>query len=611
MSDELLPYYNQELTYIRRLAADFAQAYPKIAGRLRLGSETVEDPHVSRLLEGFAYLNARIRQKLDDEFPELTDSLLDALCPHYLAPIPAMSIVEFVLDRGQAGLVEGHQIPTGRTLETEPIDGQPCLFRTCYPVHLWPITVVDAEFSGPPFKAPPCQARSEANAILRIGLECMDPEMTFAKLQLSQLRFYLNATAPYVYMLYEAIFNNTLQVALASDSNDPEAVLLPPDCIRPVGFEPDQSVLPSSERTLTGYRMLTEFFTFPEKFLFFDLTGLSPKVRSKLGNRCELYFYFNRGDGALEKNVNEQTFRLGCTPIVNLFKQRAEPIALNQTALQYKVIPDARRPLAMEIYSIDRVVATSPRGKKTEFRPMYSFGHSSLQPQQTFWHASRRRAEIQGDDHDHGTDIYLSFVDLEMKVSAPAKWTVHVETTCLNRDLPRRLPFGGGQPKLRLSESAPLSQIRCLVPPTATRRPPLRHGTRWRLLSHLMLNHLSISGGEKGASALREILALYDIADSPETRSIIAGLVNVQSRPTVQPLRDERGTTFVRGTEVWVELDEERFTGSGLFLFASVLERFLAQYCSINSFIRMIAKVRQREGELRRWPPRAGEKALV
>lgn len=611
MSDDLLPYYNQELTYIRRLAADFATAHPKIAGRLRLGPDTIEDPHVSRLLEGFAYLNARIRQKLDDEFPELTDSLLEALCPYYLSPIPSMSIVDFALDRGQGGLAEGYTIPAGSQLESEPLSGQPCFFRTCYPAVLFPVEVTQAEYSGPPFKAPACPARSESNAILRIRLQCYDPAMTFADLQMSHLRFYLNAPAPYVYSLYEAIFNNTLQVALVSHAQSDRPFLLSPDCLQTVGFGPEDEVIPTNNRTFSGYRMLTEFFTFPAKFLFFDLTKLTPEARAHLGNECEVYFYLKHGDSTLEKNVSAESFRLGCTPIVNLFKQRAEPIALNQTALEYRVVPDSRRPLAMEVHSIDRVIGTSPQGKRQEYAPLYSFQHSSAVKQTTFWHASRRPAQHKGDSVDHGTEVYLSFVDLNLDVSAPPAWTLHVETTCLNRDLPRQLPFGGGQPKLRLSEAAPLSGLRCLIPPTPTRRPPLRHGARWRLISHLMLNHLSISGADMGAKAMREILSLYDFADSPETRSIIAGLISVTSRPTVQPLRDEFGSSFVRGTEITIELDEERFTGSGLFLFASVLERFLAQYCTINSFSRLVAKVRQREGELRRWPPRAGEKVLV
>lgn len=610
MSDDLLPYYNQELTYIRRLAAEFAKSYPKIAGRLRLGPDAVEDPHVSRLLEGFAYLNSRIRQKLDDEFPELTDALLDAVCPHYLAPIPSMSIVEFTLDRGQGGLVEGYTVPAGSVVESEPLGGQPCLFRTSYPARLYPIEVREAEYSGPPFKAPACPARGESNAILRIQLECFDPTVRFADLDLSRLRFYLNAPAPYVYSLYEAIFHNTLQVGLVGDA-DERPVLLDPGCLQTVGFDAGDAVLPGSQRSLAGYRMLTEYFTFPNKFLFFDLANLTPPIRASLGRRCEIYFYLRRGDSTLEKNVNAETFRLGCTPIVNLFRQRAEPIALDQTTLEYRVTPDSRRPLAMEVYSIDRVVATSPEGQRRDFVPLYSFEHGTASKSGPFWHTTRRRAQSKGDVVDRGTEVFLSFVDLELKVSAPAQWTVHVETTCLNRDLPRQLPFGGGQPRLRLSEAAPLSAIRCLAPPTPTRRPPLRNGARWRLISHLMLNHLSISGFEDGARALREILSLYDFADSAETRSIIAGIVAVQSRPTVQPLRDRFGSTFVRGTQVTVELDEERFTGSGLFLFASVLERFLAQYCTINSFSQLVAKVRQREGELHRWPPRAGEQVLV
>jgi type VI secretion system protein ImpG len=275
-------------------------------------------------------------------------------------------------------------------------------------------------------------------------------------------------------------------------------------------------------------------------------------------------------------------------------------------------VPDRRLPLAHEIYSIDRVVGSPPQGEAVEYRPFFSVKHALDRGRdRTFWHATRRPAEEAGVSGDKGTDVYLALVDLEFRPSAPANWTLDVETTCLNRDLPERLPFGGDQPRLEMTQGKGLvARIRCLTPPSRTLRPELRHGTLWRLISHLSLNHLSLVGDDK-AEALREILKLYDLKDSEETRSQIDGLLSISGRRIVGPVKTEGPLAYCRGVEVTIRLDEDRFTGGGLFLFASVLERFLALYCTMNSFTKLIATVKGREGELRRWRPRLGEKVLA
>jgi type VI secretion system protein ImpG len=611
MSDDLLPYYNRELNFIRRLGAEFAQAHPKIAGRLLLTADGTEDPHVERLIEGFAYLNARIRHKLDDDLPEITDALLGVLYPHYQAPIPSMAIVNFLLDRGQGDLTGGYPIPVESTLEAESPDGQPCRFRTCYPVTLWPIEVVSANLLARPFAAPPVPAAGNAVAVLRLVLKCYSKDVTFAQLAAQSLRFYLKGQDQHVFALYELLLNNTLAIALADSPRDPRPAILDPQCLEPVGFERDQGMFPYPPRSFLGYRLLSEFFTFPHKFLFVDLAGLGPKVL-RAANSLEVYFYLSRSLLELEQNVTADTFRLGCTPVVNLYRQRAEPIALSHLETEYRVVADARNPLAGEIYSIDRVTATSPDNQQIEYQPFYSFKHAAERSRQkAFWHAVRRPGGQAGGKGDPGTEVHLSLVDLGFSPSAPAEWTLDVETTCLDRDRPRRLPFGEGQPLLRLSRGAPLARIESLTRPTATLRPALKRGALWRVISHLSLNHLSLADTAEGADALREILSLYDFTDSAETRSTIEGIASVRtSRVVGRSVGGPRGG-FCRGLEVNVHFDEERYTGSGVFLFASVLERFLGLYCTINSFSKLVATTTKREGELRRWPPRAGESVLL
>ncbi|HYT94443.1 MAG TPA: type VI secretion system baseplate subunit TssF [Gemmataceae bacterium] len=613
MSDELLPYYNRELAFIRRLGAEFAEAHPKIAGRLRLGPDTTEDPHVSRLIEAFAYLNARTRFKLEDDFPEITDAMLGVLYPHYLHPVPAMAILQFALDPAQAELTTGYTIPAGTAIETEPIQGEPCRFRTSYPVTVWPIEVESASLSGPPFTAPATANSWQAAAVLRLVLRTRSAAVPWSAMPLTALRFFLKGLPQHVYALYELLFNNVIEVALAGSPDRAPAVVLGADALRPVGFEADEGMLPYPARSFPGYRLLTEFFAFPSKFLFVDLTGLDERILGQVGNRLEVFIYLSRTSADLEQNLSDDTFRLGCTPMVNLFRQRAEPIPLTHTEPEYRVVPDVRRPMAMEVYSVDRVAATSPSGEEVEYLPFYSTRHAEGDAgRQAFWYATRRPAGRKEGQVDFGTEVFLTLVDLGFQPSAPADWTVDVETTCLNRDLPFRLPFGGDQPRMQLSEGGgPLAPLVCLTPPTRTLRPAFRHGARWRLISHLVLNHLSLEG-EEGTSALREILKLYDFTDSADTRSMIDGVVRVSSRRIVGRVRSRREVeAFGKGVEVTVQFDEDRFSGSGLFLFASVLERFLALYCTVNSFTRLIATTTRREGELHRWPPRAGAKILL
>ena len=613
MSAELLPYYNQELAHVRTLAARFAEAYPKIAARLRLTRDTCDDPHVERLIEAFAYLTARVRHKIDDDFPELSEALLGVLYPHYVAPVPSLAVVQLELDRAQNQLLAGHTVPRHAELETEPIDGEPCRFRTCYPVTLWPVDLRSASLTKPPFAAPSTPRSGQAAAVLRLVLRSRDDGVPFSQLEMSSLRFFLKGQPQYVYRVYELIFNNVLDVALATAPDDPTPVLLPRGSLRPVGFERDEGVLPYPARSLLGYRLLTEFFAFPEKFLFFDLAGLGPAVLEKIGSQLEIYLYLNQTAADLERNVSADTFRLGCTPIVNLYRQRAEPIALTQTETEYRVVPDVRRPLAHEVYSVDRVTATAPDDARVEFQPFFAVKHATAHKEYpTFWFASRRRADPGEGKVDHGTEVYLSLVDLGFNPNAPADWAVDVETTCVSRDLPQRLPFGGDQPRLQLSEGGVLvGRISCLTPPTPTIRPALRRGTLWRLVSHLSLNQLSLADEDGQADALRELLTLYDFSGSEESRRMIEGLLSVRGRRVAGRVGNATEGGICRGVEVTVQFDEDAFTGGGLYLFAAVLERFFGLYCTVNSFTKFVAVTRQREGVLCRWPPRTGERVLV
>ncbi|MDH3599244.1 MAG: type VI secretion system baseplate subunit TssF, partial [Candidatus Tectomicrobia bacterium] len=541
-----------------------------------------------------------VHHKIDDEFPELTDALLGVLYPHYLAPIPSLSIVQFDLDPTQGLLTSGYPLPKGTALYSRPVDGTACRFRTCYPVTLWPIQVAAVRLEEPDRRGP-----ARAVSMLRLRLQCLGGAK-LSELQCAELRFFLHGESPLVYRLYELLFNHTLQVQLRApdEASEHAPVRLPPECLRAVGFDPDEGLLPYPARSFMGYRLLQEYFSFPSKFLFFDLSQLDRAMQAGCRDSIEVCIYLNRAP-RLEQPITPENFRLGCAPIVNLFEQIAEPIRLNHAETEYRVIPDVRRQGTTEVYAIDSVTCTSPQlDEPIEVQPFYSIRHADhAASQQSFWHAARQPSPRKD---DAGTEVLLSLVDLNFQPTLPPAETLTLRITCTNRDLPGKLPFGGNQREFEIEGAV---QVRCLTKPTETVRAPLQRGAQWRLISHLSLNYLSISEG--GREALQEILRLYDFSDSAVVRQQIAGITNLTSRRVVGRPASMPWNGFCRGVEVSVEFDEENYIGSGVFLFASVLEKFLGLYASLNSFTQMIALTRQREEPLKRWPLRAGEQILL
>jgi type VI secretion system protein ImpG len=362
-----------------------------------------------------------------------------------------------------------------------------------------------------------------------------------------------------------------------------------------------------------GYRLLTEYFTFPEKFLFFDVAGINEAVRGG-GFGDEFSIVIRVRDVAPPSGqITAAAFQLGCAPVVNLFRKVAEPIQLTHLRHEYRVVPDVHRQAATEVYSVDAVTSADPYLKEARhYQPFYSIRHSEGEGAAgSYWYAARRPSPRKDDP---GTEVYVSLVDLGFNPRLPAAETLTAHVTACNRDLPGKLPFGGREGDFEVEGTGPLARARCLRKPTNTVRPPLRRGAQWRLISHLSLNHLSIMGGEGGADAaeaLREVLSLYNFTDSPATRRQISGVTRVGSRRAVRQTGDRIGTGFVRGLETTVELDEGMFAGGGVFLFAAVLERFLGLYVTVNSFNQLVAKTKQREEVLKRWPPRAGDQVLL
>lgn len=611
MLDDLLPYYEKELSHLRYLGQEFANRYPKIASRLLLEGDYCEDPHAERMIESFAFLSARVHKKLNDGFPEIVEAFLDVLYPHYLRPTPALSIVEF--DPGpKTSLTGRYHLPRHTALHSRPVGETFCRFRTCYPVDVWPVTLTGAELRKLE-RSSFNRHGNEHEAKLSLTLQSIG-NTDFGKMGLDSLRFFLDGEGSLMHPLYEMLLNNVARVSVSFVENgQPREIGLGPDAISPVGFGPDEGLIDYSERSFLGYRLLHEYFTFPEKFLFFDLSGLERPLANQAVTQIQLHFLFRDYDqqetlSRLSQTLELHNFRLGCTPVVNLFPQQAEPIKLSHTRDEYPVIPDVRHAGSTEVVSIDdvtRVVRTATRDKVSPCLPFFEPRDSERQSQQSYWLARRVSS---GNARDPGTEMKLRVVDRELELLDGSSDTLSLRLTCSNRDLPKLMTIGHPQGDFTLEQEQVVEQIRCLRKPTESVRPPMGKGLIWRLVSHLSLNHMSLASN--GRDALMELLSLYNYRQASAIRKQINGIASIHSEPVMTRIGHPR-PAFVRGTGITLELDENQFIGSGIYLFGMVLDHFFGQYCSLNSFTQLTLRSSQREQRVAQWQPRTGTQPLV
>ncbi len=605
MFDDLLPYYNAELRFMREMAGEFARANPKIAGRLRLSSNAIEDPHVGRMIEAFAFLAARTRMKLDDDFPELTQSMLGILQPHTLAAFPSMSIAEI---RPTVGLQNEKILPSGTELATEAVHGEPVRYRTTYPVSIWPIALTDARLSGLPLAAPRNRNAGAAVGVLRLSLACSEADMRLEKLGLDTLRFHLHAEARVAHILYELIIGGTVSVALADSAVDPDPVILPRSAIRRVGFADHEISVPLPPAAEPAMALIGEYFAFPDKFMFFDIAGLSAKTLRDGGSTMEIFLYFDRFDPALERLVGKDRFRLFCTPAINLFTERAEPIRLVPGRFEHRIVPDARREAALEIHTVDTVIVTDRAGSVQPYHPFFAIGRPRAGTHLRYWHTSRRA----NPRADGGDDVFVAMIDTAGAPIADAELVASIEVTCTNRELPRVLPFGEGRPHLTIV-GAPdsVGTATFLVAPTDPLRAKRGRGELWRLISHMSLAHMSVADQTVALAVVKEMLALHDHSDASAGRVTLERLTAVEGRPATARAPAGGQIVFLHGTDLTVEFDDKRLSGSGTFLLGTLLEAVFGSMAAVNTFSRLALRLKGERSMWQQWPARTGTRASI
>jgi len=615
MREELLEYYERELTYLRQMGGEFARKYPKVAGRLLLDAERCDDPHVSRLLEGFALLAARVHRRIDDDFPEISEALTKVIHPGYLRPIPSMTIVECQADPAQGKKTAGMRIPRGSPLVSKlSVDGLPCRFLSSYDVDLWPFGIVAAEWRQPERMQRPPRASTgvQAVAAARLRLRCQR-DVIFTGLPISKLRIHLAGDASVVYSLYELLSDKCIEIQLRDPKDEKKLIILEPSRLTPIGFDADQCLLPFVRRSMDGHRLLQEYFALPEKFLFFDLDGLEPLGQSGFGEEAEIVFLFSSFERSerqqvLELGINERTFRLSCTPAINLFPQSAEPILLSQTKHEYTVVPDNRHSKVIEIFSIEEVIASNPKLRQSvPLEPMHAYRHQTRQRDDlAFWVAKRNLNEFA---ERTPSVMTISVVDIAGNFTEPEADVLMVKTLCTNFDTPSRLHLGSETGDFEIPGYSAAKVVIGLRRPTPSVNPPAGQGHLWRLISLLSLNYLSLN--EEGRTAMQEILRLHNLSDSSASENQVGSILKMKSAPGFALVNSEYGLIPARGTQVEMEFDEQQFAGSGLYLFAAILDRFLAGYASMNSFSQLTGRSTLRKEVLGKWPPRAGTQALL
>ena len=627
MDPRLLRYYNRELQHVREMGGEFAREYPKIAGRLGMEGFECADPYVERLLEGFAFLAARIQLKLDAQHPVFTQHLLEMIYPHYLAPVPSMAVVQLHPDPKESALTTGYTVARHTALRslTAHDDRTACEYRTAHDVSLWPLELTEAKYFETPAAIAAAGVPIPSGKTVRAGLRLKFTVTAGAQanmLAMDELPVFIAGADELPKRLYEQLLGNAVSyVVRTPGANGLISESFDASNIHSKGFADDEALLPYTDRSFSGYRLLQEYFACPERFLFAVFTGLKSVLARSKSNEFEITVLFDRSVSRLHNAVDAGNFRLFCTPAINLFPRRADRIHLQQGRAEYHILADRTRPMDFEIHGISNVEGFGDRQEPEQrFQPFYGCDERTWHSGSAAFYTIRReprllssRQKLHGARSSYiGSEVFMSLVDANDAPYSTQLRQVGMQLMCTNRDLPLQMPVGKSSTDFTIETGAPVTSIRCVAGPTKPRAPVANGETAWRLLSHLQLNYVSLLGDsyEEGAAALREMLTLYCDEFDAGARRQIEGVKAVSSQPVVRRVPVPGPITFGRGLEITLTCDDGAFEGTGAFLLASVMQQFFARYVSVNSFTETVLRTLERN-EVARWPARLGKRQIL
>lgn len=612
---DLLPHYESELALLRRLCRAYAEQYPGIAGNLLMSGDTCKDPHVERLIQASALLAARIAKRLDDDYPLFTESLLDMLYPHYLRSFPSCSIIHIDFQSAASDQPDiTTLVPRGTELKSAAVHGVKCRFRTTSDIAVAPVALAAVRYH-PIIHAPaPVRLDGAVTSSIELSFECAG-RTALADIQVGRLRLFIDAEPSLGAALRDTLFTR-VQAAYVSFDGTPWLPLRR-QLVGPVGFAQEDALIPFTARSHPAYRLLTEYFAFPEKFNFFDLdwaeiAGLIPEKCRRLTLHLALKD-IRHGTHLCQilSKLSDRNLLLNCAPVVNLFHRGGAPVDVRHTTTDYALLADTARPEAYEIHAIDsaRLITDVSRADGIEqIRPFYSMHHGEhLQPPGHYWVLRRDplTAEL-----SPGHEMRISLVNTELvPLAATGKThTLSVELLCSNRDLPTLLGIGQAEGDLTLDGQFTRTPIRLLRKPTRPYRFDAAKGGHWRLISHLTLNHRSLS--DVGLDEFREMLTLYNLPRNASVQRQIQGVTALRYRTTMAWIAGQPNGALMPGLEISVTVDEEAFIGGGVHLFAQTLDHFFGLYCQINVFSQLVVVSKKTGEELLRCQPRSGAHLL-
>ncbi|HWT69169.1 MAG TPA: type VI secretion system baseplate subunit TssF [Pseudomonas sp.] len=572
-----LHYFDAEMRYLREAGQEFAEAFPDRAAQLNLDKPGEPDPYVERLFEGFAFLMGRLREKLDDDLPELTEGLVSLLWPHYLRTIPSLSIVELAPQLEE--MKNSEVIAAGFEVLSQPIGPQrtQCRYTTTQDLTLRPLALQSLRLAHEP----------DGRSLLRLRFTC--GAMTdWSQIDLSRLPLYLNADAPMASALYQALTLNTetLYVRLPGDSKRYPLE----GYFAAKGFADEDRLWPKGDSAFSGYQLLLEYFTFREKFMFVTLCGLEHLQLATDTAWFELEVVL-RESWPHAFNLSVEHIRLHAVPVINLFTLESDPLTLQPLQSEYLLRPKRLQDGHTEIYSVDQVTA-SKSGERQDYVPFSSFRHKGGmlrdEAPERYFHTRLK----QGANGLHDTWLILGGEGFDEDLLRHNE-SLSLRLTATNGQLPRKALQSTLLDTLVQSSSMGL-RVRNLCKPTLPCYPPNRDRFHWRVLSHLGSNFLPMLDN---AEVLRGTLALYDWTGSEVNRRRLAAIVEVKHFLIE---RFEKGF-LLRGVDIEVTLDANGFSGEGdICLFGEMLNRFFGLYADIHLF-NQLTLILQPTGKCLRW----------
>lgn len=580
-------YYQDELAYLNEMGEAFADAYPKLAPFL---AQKGHDPDVERLLEGFAFIAANIRQKLDDELPEITHGLHNLLWPNLLRPVPSVSIAQFTPIEN--ALTNSAAIERGVQLDSIPVQDTVCKFKTTSEITLQPISINYIQ-----------AVEKNNRSVLEVKFT-LDSQLTCDQLIMESLQLFLYGDVQSSFSLYQYMFRYLDKVSVYGEDRDKHKFTLSNDVVKTAGLEDDEAMLEYENNSFSGYRLLQEYFSLPHKFLFMDVTELA-KVSSFEGAKTfSLEFEFSQRFHEFMR-INDDSLLLHCAPIINLFETEADPLRFDQSRTEYRLRPANSKQEHYEVYRINNVIAYAFGGKeRLEYKPFVSFDNLNTGEKKEFnFYSEHKKPSVVG----AGSDTYLSFISADKKAYETEALTVSIDLQCTNKNLPENLKVG--DICVATGSSPEYATFKNIFPPTPSAAAPLHKDLQWQLISNISLNYMSLAD----IDTLRTILSTYNFHaanNRQAARSQELKLEAIESISISPVTRLVKGLP-VRGHEIELDLRSDPFGSEGeMFLFATILSRFFALCASVNSFSELVVNDLDK-GEVYRWPKSTGQKYLI